>query len=435
MNKRVLIITYYWPPSGGSGVQRWLKMVKYLRSFGWEPIVYTAEGGEVPAIDLSLEKDVPKGIEVIRYPIWEPYSLYKKLIGQKKEQRINTGFLSETAKPKLKEKLSVWIRGNFFIPDARCFWIKPSVKFLTNYLLEKPVDAIVSTGPPHSMHLIAQGVVQKINIPWLADFRDPWTDIDFYDQLMLTQRADAKHKRLEKGVLTRATEVVTVSWNWAADFKKIVNRPIEVITNGFDEDDFKTEAVDLYEGFLFHHIGAMNKDRNPHNFWKALGEICKTNSAFASDLKIKLTGKNDFSVIQSIREHGLEQFTELVEYLPHQEVVRSLMRSPLLLLPLNDTPNTLGIIPGKLFEYLAAKRPIFAIGNLKGDTARIINEVKAGSMVGFTDYEATKNAILKFYADYKNGRLKLESDTMIDKYSRKNCTGQIAELLNKITSK
>lgn len=435
LNKRVLVITYYWPPSGGSGVQRWLKTVKYLRTFGWEPIVYTAEGGEAPAIDNSLQKDVPEGVEVIRYPIWEPYSLYKKIIGQKKEQRINTGFLSETAKPKFTEKLSVWIRGNFFIPDARCFWIKPSIKFLVEYLQKNPVDAIVSTGPPHSMHLIAQGLKEKLNIPWLADFRDPWTDIDFYSQLMLTSRADAKHKRLEKGVLTSADEVVAVSWHWAEDCKKIANRPVQVITNGFDQDDFSSEPVDLYKGFLFHHIGAMNKDRNPHNFWKALRELCTSVPGFREDLKIKLTGKNDITVVQSIRDNGLEFCTERIDYLPHQEVVQSLRRSPVLLLPLNDTPNTLGIIPGKLFEYLAARRPVFAIGSLQGDTARIINEVKAGSIVGFNDYESTKKLILKFYENYRNGQLKLESETMIDKYSRKNCTAQMADLLNKISSK
>lgn len=435
MKKRVLIITYYWPPSGGSGVQRWLKTVKYLRSFGWEPIVYTADAGEAPSIDNSLEKDIPLGIEVIKQPIWEPYSIYKKLIGHKKEQRINTGFLTETTKPKWKEKLSVWVRGNFFIPDARCFWIKPSINYLQNYLRTHPVDAIVSTGPPHSMHLIAKGLKEKLGTPWLADFRDPWTDIDFYHQLMLTSFADAKHKRLEKEVLTLADAVVTVSWNWAKDVKKIVNRSVSVVTNGFDEDDFNYKSKKVYDGFLFHHIGAMNKDRNPHNFWKALREICVTLPGFKDDLKIKLTGKNDITVIQSIKENGLEFCTEKIDYLPHQEVVGSLSQSPILLLPLNDTPNTLGIIPGKLFEYLAAKRPIFAIGSLNGDTARIINETQAGSIVGFQDYESTKNAILKFYTDYKNGQLKLNSEKSIDNYSRKNCTAAIVEILNKITDK
>ena len=199
--KRVLIISYYWPPSGGAGVQRWLKFVKYLRSFGWEPVVYTPENPEFPETDLSLAKDIPPGLEVIKQPIWEPYDTYKKLLGQKKEDKINAAFLSEKKKNSMLENFSVWVRGNFFIPDARKFWIRPSVKFLLNYLETNPVKAVISTGPPHSMHLIAMALAKKIKLPWLADFRDPWTNIDFYKDLRLSARADARHKKLEKKVL------------------------------------------------------------------------------------------------------------------------------------------------------------------------------------------------------------------------------------------
>ncbi|NTW26696.1 MAG: glycosyltransferase family 4 protein, partial [Lentimicrobium sp.] len=186
MRRRVLIISYYWPPSGGAGVQRWLKFVKYLRESGWEPVVYVPENPEYPAIDESLAKDIPDGIEIIKTPIWEPYSFYKKLIGAGKGERINAGFLSEKKRPGLTEQFSIWLRGNFFIPDARKFWIRPSISFLTRYLEKHPVDAIVSTGPPHSMHMIALGVKKRTGLPWLADFRDPWTNIDFYHELMLT---------------------------------------------------------------------------------------------------------------------------------------------------------------------------------------------------------------------------------------------------------
>ena len=189
---RVLIISYYWPPSGGAGVQRWLKFSKYLRDFGWEPVIYTPENPESPDVDKSLLKDIPPGIEVIKKQIWEPYDAYKRFIGQKKDEKIQAGFLSEKKRNPLFENISVWIRGNFFIPDARRFWIKPSIRFLIKYLAAHPVNAIVSTGPPHSMHLIALGLKKKLNIPWLADFRDPWTTIDFYHQLHLTRQADKK---------------------------------------------------------------------------------------------------------------------------------------------------------------------------------------------------------------------------------------------------
>jgi len=230
--KKVLIITYYWPPSGGAGVQRWLKFVKYLREYGWEPVVFTAEGGEVPVIDDSLKKDIPENIEVIYGPIWEPYTAYKRLIGQKKGDKIQTGFLTENKKPKTTEKLSIWIRGNLFIPDARKFWIKPSVKSLSKYLKENNVDAIVSNGPPHTTHMIALSLKKKFDIPWLADFRDPWTNIDFYDKLLLSKWADKTHHKLEDEVINLADEVVTVSPNWAKDFLEQSKRKFQVIYNG-----------------------------------------------------------------------------------------------------------------------------------------------------------------------------------------------------------
>jgi hypothetical protein len=191
--RKVLIITYYWPPSGGAGVQRWLKFSKYLRDYDWEPVIYTPENPEAPAIDNSLEKDIPMGIKVIKRPITEPYLAYKRFVGMKLDEKVNAGFLQEKEKPGLLEGIAVWLRGNLFIPDARRFWIRPSAKYLVNYLKAHPVDAIVSTGPPHSMHLIALQVYKKLNIPWLADFRDPWTGIDFYHQLKLTLLADRIH--------------------------------------------------------------------------------------------------------------------------------------------------------------------------------------------------------------------------------------------------
>ncbi len=430
--KKVLVITYYWPPSGGAGVQRWLKFVKYLREFGWEPIVYTPENPEAPATDVSLFKDIPKDIQVIKQPIWEPYNLYKRFIGQKKGDKINAGFLSEKKKPGLAEKVSVWIRGNWFIPDARKFWIEPSVKYLTKFLKANKVDAMVSTGPPHSMHLIALHLKKTLNIPWLADFRDPWTNIDFYDKLKLSNASDKKHRTLELSVLKAADKVVTVSWNWAQDFKKILNRDIEVITNGFDEADFSQQPVVLDKKFSIAHIGAMNNDRNPHQFWKAVKELINENVGFKKDLTIRLIGKNDISVIQSIEANGLKEFTETTPYLPHGEVLKRICSSQVLLLPLNDTPNTLGIIPGKIFEYLAAKRPIFAIGNVQGDTARIIQETNSGVICDFGDKIQMKKEILSLYEKYKNNDLRIDSIS-IENYSRRMKTGEMSNLLNTIS--
>ena len=202
--KKVLIITYYWPPSGGSGVQRWLKMSKYLPEAGWRPVVYTAENAEYPVEDPSLEKDISPDAIVIKRPIVEPYSAYKKFLGIKKDKKIKAGCLSTEEKSSFKENIARWIRGNLFIPDARCWWVRPSVKYLLSYLTNNPVDAVISTGPPHSMHLIGLKLREKTGLPWIADFRDPWTEIDFYDELRLTRWADRKQRKMEREVLTKA---------------------------------------------------------------------------------------------------------------------------------------------------------------------------------------------------------------------------------------
>jgi len=432
--KKVLIITYYWPPSGGAGVQRVLKLVKYLRQNNWEPVIYTADEAEYPILDTSLAKDIPEGVTVIRKKLWEPYSFYKKFIGQKKDQKVYSGFLSENKKSSFAQKVSVWIRGNFFIPDARCFWIKPSVRFLSEYLKQNPVDAIISSGPPHTTHLIARGVKRKTNLPWIADFRDPWTQIDFYEQLMLTSVADAKHKRLERSVLKEADKVITVSWNWAKDLEAIGKRKVEIITNGFDEDDFSaTDSTQPDSKFSMSHIGSLNGDRNAANFWRALKELCSDDAQFKNDLVIRLIGKNDFAVYQSIEQNGLQAQLEKIEYIPHNETGKYQQRSSVLLLFLNNTPNVLGIIPGKLFEYLAARRPILVIGNSNGDSARIVTETNAGAICDFDQKEKMKATIKDFYTRWKKNELTV-SAAAIEKYSRKTIAQKFAVLLNELTS-
>jgi hypothetical protein len=431
--KKVLIITYYWPPIGGAGVQRWLKFSKYFKDFGWEPVIYTPSNPDFPINDETLLKDISANTTVLKTAITEPYDIYRKIMRKKKTETVNQGFLSEGKENKWLQSLMIWVRGNFFIPDARKFWIKPSVSYLSDYIQKNKIDAIISTGPPHSMHLIALGLKLKHHLPWIADFRDPWTQIDFYDQLKLTAMADKKHKKLEKSVLTNANKVVTVSKSWGKDLEKLGGREVNVITNGFDADDFPVnEGNVLLPGFLMHHIGALNKDRNPHVLWKALGEICKENAEFKNDLKLKFTGKTDAAVFESLKQHDLMSNAEKTDYMPHSEVVKLLLKSPILLLPLNDTPNVSGIVPGKLFEYLAAKRPIFSIGDINGDTAAIIKETNAGTMVSFKDYEGTKAAVLELYQKYKTGQLIINSSA-IDKYSRKNCAAEYTQLLNSIS--
>ncbi len=432
--KTVLIITYYWPPSGGAGVQRWLKTVKYLREYGWEPVVYTPENPEAPAIDNSLLKDIPKGVKIIKQPIWEPYSFYKKFLGLKKDDKINAGFLTEKKKPGLAEKIAVWIRGNLFIPDARKYWVKPSVEFLAEYLRSNSIDAVVSTGPPHSMHLIALGLKQKTDIPWLADFRDPWTNIDFYDKLMLTKSADRKHRELEKSVLENADVVTSIGKQMAEEFLQLGAKRLEVIPNGFDETDFSFANIALDKDFSISHIGSINKDRNNEIFWSVVKELCDELPAFKEKLKIKLVGKTDHAVLESLEKYSLAEFLEKTEYLPHDEVLKKSMSTQVLLLLLNNTPNAKGIMTGKFYEYLAAKRPVICIGPEDGEAAKTLQEIASGKVAGFEDKNKMKSILKEYFEKYLQNKLVVEN-AAIDNYSRRKQAGRFAELLNNISKK
>jgi glycosyltransferase involved in cell wall biosynthesis len=432
--KKVLIITYYWPPSGGAGVQRWLKFVKYLPQFGWEPVIYTPENPEAPVNDDSLLADIPEGTEVLKTKVWEPYAVYKKFVGLKKSDKISTGFLSEKKKPSLAEKMAVWIRGNLFIPDARKFWIKPSIKYLEKYLKENPVDVIISSGPPHSMHLIALALKNKLNIPWLADFRDPWTKIDFYHELKLTPSSDQKHQRLEKEVLQQADKVIVVSNGMKRSFNQLFTRDYEVITNGYDEEDMHLQLEKNQEKFIIAHIGSLNKSRNPVALWKALQQLIAENRQLKNSIQVKLVGQVDYSVKKSIEDYGLMNYVKMIQYIPHQEVVKAQQESSVLLLVINNTPNSQMILTGKFFEYLAARRSILCIGPEDGDAAEIIRETASGFVSGFNDEAGLKKHILELFADFQNCLI-FTGGSGIEKYSRKSLTGQLSQVLNEMILK
>jgi glycosyltransferase involved in cell wall biosynthesis len=424
--KKVLIISYYWPPSGGAGVQRWLKFAKYLPSFGWQPHVYTPENPEAPAQDDSLLKDIPQEVVVVKQPIFEPYGFYKKFTGNKKN--VNAGFLSENkdSRKKFTEQLSIWVRGNMFIPDARKFWIKPSIKFLKEYIEKEGIEIIISTGPPHSMHLIALGLKKQLNIKWIADFRDPWTNIDFYKDLMLTKAADKKHHRLEKEVLQTADEVVTIGKTMAKEFENIRNSEVRVITNGYDADDFEWKEKTESDKFIIVHVGSINADRNHKIFWQALKEICDENQDFNKYLQLRFIGKLDYSVIESVEQFNLKDQFEQVEYVSHDKVKDYLFESDVLYLPLNNTPNAKGILSGKFFEYLAVGKSILGIGHPQGDAAEIMTEVKAGSMIDFDNYQGVKDFLLQEFS--KRNEVKSIDLENRKGYSRKSLTADLVSL-------
>lgn len=429
---KVLIITYYWPPSGGSSVLRWLKFAKYMREFEWEPIIYTPENPESQETDHSLLKDVPDGIEIIKTKIREPYNIYKWLTGRKKSDQLGVALMDEKKGSRFINHVSLWIRSNFFIPDPRIFWVKTSIRFLIQYLSTRPVDMIVTTGPPHSMHLIGLGIKKRTGIKWVADFRDPWTNIDFYDKLMLTKRADRKHKRLEKQVLSSADHVITVSPTMTEEFQTFGFQNVSTITNGFD---VLTETLQHeYEPkFSLIHLGSMPPSRNPENLWKVFSEITSKNQRFAESLEIILAGKTDYKVKETIRKHNLEKYVRFQPHIPYNEAMALIQRSQVLLLFINNSDNAKSILTNKFFEYLSVQRPILAIGPPDGDAAKILSETNAGKIFDFQELETLKQYVLSLFYLYSQNKLHILGKG-IEKYHRKNLTYNLIQLLNKIIS-
>ena len=369
--KKVLIITYYWPPSGGSGVQRWMHFSRYLQDLGWDVTVFTPINAE-SAVDDPEFLLVVNGINVIYSKIWEPFNLYRKLTGKKKLQRFQTGFLQEKKKFSLLDRFSLWVRANLFVPDAKMMWIRPAINEIIALQLKEKFTHIISTGPPHSTHLIAAGVKEKIDVKWLADFRDPWTNIDWFPKLPMTKKTLARHKDLELKVLKNSDAVLAVTFEMANEFREISNRKIEVITNGFALEDFKNFTSKKSNKLLVFHHGSLNADRNPIKFWKFLGEIVKTNQEWKNNLEIQLVGAVDVSVLQEIEKNGLSKYLQLENFMPHGKVIEALSYATLCLLPLNNTPNAKGIMPNKLYEYLATGKPMIVIGPKDGDAAEAI---------------------------------------------------------------
>lgn len=420
---KVLIITYYWPPAGGSGVQRWLKFVKYLQEFGIEPVVYTVDKGNYVKEDASLLKEVPQNIEILKQPIWEPTSL---LIWKKKRQLENG--ISNVSKGGLLS----FIRGNLFIPDPKKFWVKPSVNFLQEYLDKNNVDVIISTGPPHSMHLIAQKLKHQNDIKWLADFRDPWSDLYYNKDFKQRSFAKIKNRQLEEAVLKNADCILTVSTTLQKEFSKISKR-VAVITNGFDDEFLDSQKVILDANFSISYIGLLPKQSNPSLFFKVLQRLCQENLAFKNDLQINFIGDISEEVKAEIELNNLVENTNFVGYVSHQKAIGYQKKSQVLLLLIPDVKNNKGILTGKLFEYLTAKRPILAIGPEEGELATILTETNAGVVINFNAEEKLEFHIRGLYQKFKEEKL-IVNATNTQKYHRKELTKNLAFLLKSLNS-
>ena len=420
--KNVLLISYYWPPSGGAGVHRWLRFSKYFKENNVDLTVYCPDDAAWPVIDTALNSQVSENLTIIRRKIFEPHKYLGK--GGKK----GVGF-SQEKKPGLLQRFIIWVRGNLFIPDSRVFWIKSSTHFLSKYLKEHPeIDTIISTGPPHSMHVIGANLKKKLGVKWIADFRDPWTDIDFYQDLKLGKRAHEKQTRLEKMCLTLADEVITVSKSCAEGLSAIGNRAVHVVTNGYEFPDFNASEIKLDERFSIVHLGSMPYARNPESLWKALKELLAETPKLKDHLSINLIGSADYKVLESAEKYGLKSFVEIIPPVDHAESIELQRKAQLLLLSANNTGNVKGILTGKFFEYLGAKRPIITIGDKNSDLEDAMSSTDAGCFETFEESNTLKSFLAISFEKYLDGNLYHEPKN-IEQFSSQKLARKITELL------
>jgi glycosyltransferase involved in cell wall biosynthesis len=400
--KKVLIITYYWPPAGGPGVQRWLKFVKYLPDFGIQPIVYIPENPTYPIIDEALVKEVSDTAIILKHKIFEPYQL-ASFLSKNKTKKISSGIIPNQKKQSFLDKVFLLIRGNLFIPDARVYWVKPSVSFLEKYISENNIGTIITSGPPHSLHLIGLKLKQKLDVKWFADFRDPWTTIGYHKALRLSNYAANKHKKLERKVLNIADTIIVTSNTTKKEFEAITKKPIAVITNGYDTENIAKQALDTK--FTLAHIGSFLSERNPQLLWESLVELVQEIPNFKTHLEIKLIGAVSQEVLETINEFGLDSYLNNLGYVSHSEAIAHQRKSQVLLLIEINSEDTKSIIPGKLFEYMVSGRPIIAIGPNGSDFAEIISTTNTGVFFDYSEKMKLKSVLLNFYNQYLEVKL------------------------------
>ncbi len=428
--KKVLIITYYWPPSGGAGVQRWVKFVKYLAASEIEPVVLTVDPSyaSYPQTDPTLEKEIPKTVQVFYSKSFELYSLYKKVSSNKE---IPYGGFANTKKNDFKEKVIRFIRGNFIIPDPRKGWNKYATAKAKQIIKDLNIDTVITTSPPHSTQLIGLKLKKDLGLKWIADFRDPWTDIYYFKQMYPTLPAMCIHKKLEKKVLDQADKIITVSKNFKKLFSEKTDnifKKIEIIPNGFDSDDFKDISKTVHpEIFYISYVGTISKEYNVKGLTDALRDLPEH---IISKTKVRFIGKVPDAIKEQFESAGLAKIFELKGYVKHHQVLEYLFASDLLLLIIPDVKNNEGIIPGKLFEYLASHKQILCLGPKNGDAAKVIAETESGIICDYSDYKSITAAIIKIYNQKKSTNNFDEAKIL--KYSRKNLTSQLITVLKSL---
>lgn len=435
--KSVLIIAYYFPPSGGPGVQRVLKLVKYLPRFGWRPVVLTVSNGDFPARDESLLKEISADVKVYRTTIIEPYGLYRKLTGKKKGAAVDVNVIPEKGATRPPtERISAWIRSTLFIPDARIGWRLTAVKEGMRIIGEEKIDMLYSSAPPHTCSVIARALKRKSRLPWVAGFRDPWTGFENTPHRWVLPRVIDEN--LERGVCVDADRI-DVAWlgiqkTLQRAHPEIPSSKFEHLPNGFDSEDYPAVTATPHDAFVMTYTGSMYGTRNPRGLLTAVEELVRNGAIERNKFVLKFVGRFGAEVDAMIAASGIKDRVETISYLPHAESISALVNADALLLIVDEIAGSSEVVPGKVYEYLGAGKPILAIADPHGAIAELLNETGAGVTIAHGDIAAISVEFLRLYQQFFNSTIiQRENVDGVKKYDRKETARRLATIFDELT--
>ncbi len=434
--KSVLVVAYYFPPSGGPGVQRVLKFVKYMREFGWQPVVLTVESADYPARDESLLKEIPDDVPVYRTKIFEPYDWYRKFTGKKAGTPVDVNTIpSSGARRSMAERLAEFIRATFFIPDARIGWYRHAVKEGLRVIQKHDISALYSSSPPYTSALIARRLKRLTGLPWIAGFRDPWRGFLSTPKRWfipdLVDRYFERHTYLE-------CDRMEVAWtgirkDFAAKYPGIPVEKVIHLPNGFDSDDYPDLPPLRNERFTVTYTGSMYGKRNPKAFLEGVRTAIKSGKVSLDDIQLQFVGRFGDEVMQMLRDPVLAPAISILGYLPHSESIQRLLTSDALLMVVDDYPGNEEIVPGKVFEYIGSHKPIIALAP-EGAVSGIIRETRSGIVCSSHDHTCIASAFLTLFNRWKRGERLVEPDeNAIRQYERREITKRLSTILDEIT--
>ncbi len=428
---RVLLVTYYWPPSGGSGVQRTLKFCKYLRECGWEPVVLTVgeRWAAWPDRDPGLEKDVPQGVVVIRTRSWDPYAAYARFLGVRRKDAVGVGFLARDRVPGARERVARWVRANVFLPDARIGWVPFALAAAVRLQRRQSVHAVFTSGPPHSAHLVGRAMKALFGLPWLADLRDAWPDMSYVADLPASRLARDLESLVCTHTLRAASARVTVSGDVASWMTQRTCLPFDIVPNGFDPDDVARAVPVTLPGFSLVHTGNLGPARNPSPIW----EVLRSEPDLFQDVRVVLVGNVDRAVNDEIARFGIGDQVVERAYVPHDEAIGYMKAASLLLLPINRVERAAGIVTGKIYEYVASGRPVLGLGEPGGEADRVLRSSGAGRVFAYDDVEGIRSWLMHHVHAWRGGSpVRGAGREEADNWSRRAQTRDVARLLDNI---